>query len=160
MPRNTLRDGNGPFEAIKGEKIINVRNQRVVRISAQDGNYQEIVMNESTSEPDGNGSYFDRELINQITDRAGNPLPEDPRSSIISHSGLYITTTDQRSHCTSILHPQERSRNILLGQDGRLTLRGATCSHCDFLLGTIYIALVILGIGVVCGLYKAVSFFS
>jgi hypothetical protein len=63
-------------------------------------------------------------------------------------------------HCTSFLHPGGLSRNFLVGQDGRLTLRGAICSHCDFLLGTIYIALVILGIGVVCGLYKAVSFFS
>ena len=159
MPRNTLRDGNQPLEAVKGEKIINIRNQKILRAPTQDGNFQEIVMNESTSEPDGTGSYIDKQFINQITDHAGNPLPEDPRSSIISHSGLYITPTDQRSHCTSILHPQNRSRNILLGQDGREVPGGAICSNCDYWWRTIYIALGILGMGIIYGLYKGAGLF-
>jgi hypothetical protein len=157
MRRNPLRDGNQPFETLKGDKIINVRNQKVVRIPTQDGNIQEIVLNESTSEPDGNGNYFDRELINQITDHAGNPLPEDPRSVIFSHSGLYITSPELRVICTSILHPQNRSRNILLGQDGREVPGGAICSRCDYWLTTIYITLGIVGVGLIYGLYKAVS---
>ena len=159
MPRNTLGNGNQPFEAVKGEKIINIRKQKVVRIPTQDGNFQEIVMNEITSEPDGTGSFLDRELINQITDHGGNPLPEDPRSAIISHSGLYITSRDQLSHCTSILHPHNRSRNILIGQDGRLTPGGAICSRCDYWLTTIYITLGIVGVGFIWGLYKAVGSF-
>ena len=74
------------------------------------------------------------EEINVATDHAGNPLPDDPRSVILSHSGLFITSQEQFATCTSWLHGN-RSRNILLGQDGRALGEGrAICNQCEIVL--------------------------
>jgi hypothetical protein len=159
MARNPLKDENQLYEATKGKDIINSRIQKIMRIHNQDGSVQEYVTNVRDSMPDQNGGYVDTELTNVMTDHAGNPLPEDTKSVRISHSGLFIGSLEQLATCSSRFHSANRSRNILVGQDGRLIPQGAICSHCDFLLGTVYIALVILGIGVIYGLYKAVGFF-
>ena len=158
-PRNPLNEEAHPRESVKDEDVINVRTQRVVRLMGPDGGVREVVTDARDSRPDQNGGYVDAELINVVTDHAGNPLPEDPRSVIISHSGLYITSPDQFATCTSWLHGN-RSRNILLGQDGREVGRDrAICSQCDFWLGTIYIVLGILCLGLIVGIWKGTGLF-
>ena len=102
---------------------------------------------------------MDSELINVVTDDAGNPLPEDPRSMIFSHSGLYITSPEQLATCTSWFHGN-LSRNILIGQDGRMISEGrAICNRCDFWQGTTYIALAILALGLIAGICKGAGLF-
>ena len=159
MARNTLRGDGLPREQTEGKAIVSNRTQRNIRLVDPDGNTQEIPMEVRDTRPDENGNYVDTELVNIVTDRAGNPLPEDPRSVLRSHSGLYITSPDQLAHCTSWLHPHGRNTNILIGQDGRLTPNGAICSHCDSWLGTIYIILTILAIGLILGIWKGAGVF-
>ena len=159
MPRNPFEEDNQPHEAIKGEDIINTRTERVIRIRAQDGTVQDIVLSVHESRPDENGNFIDTELINVVTDHAGNPLPEDPRSVFVSHSDLFIRSQEQLARCNSWLHPPNRSRNILLGQDGRTVQGGAICSNCDSWHTTIFIAFGILGLGVLTGLCKAAGLF-
>ena len=84
MPRNPLDDENQNHETIKGEDIINARTERVVRIRAQDGTFQDVLLNAHETRPDGNGNFVTSEFINVVTDHAGNPLPENPRSVFVS----------------------------------------------------------------------------
>lgn len=157
--RNPFEESN-PREPVKGVQIINTRKERIARILGPDGYVQEIVLGMSDSRPDDNGGYVDTELVNVVTDRAGNTLPSDLHSlEGISYSGLFINSGDDRASCTSWLHPPGRSRKILLGEDGRQTLNGAICNRCDFWLGTIYLGLAVLGIGVILGLWKGVGLF-
>ena len=157
MSRNPFDEKN-PQKEIKGENIINVRTQKVVRIIDQNGNEEDIITEIHDSRPDESGGYIDSNFINYRVDQAGNPHPEDPCSVIRSHSGLFISSQDQRSHCTSFFHFSP-NRNVLLGQDGRATPSGAICSRCDFWLNTFYIVLGIFGIGLIIGLYKGTYFF-
>jgi hypothetical protein len=152
MPRNTLRDGNQPLEQINGDSFINTERKDIVTI-----NGQELIREESVTKPDENGNYVDTQKTHLLWDYAGNPLPEDPQLTIRSWTGLYIPSEDKRALCTSFFHSNRYSRNIYIGQDGRLTPRGAICSRCDYWLTTIYIAIGIVGIGVILGLFKAVS---
>jgi len=159
MPRNPLKEEN-PQQEIKGEHITNVHSQKAVRISDQNGNTQDIIIGYHITHPDKDGRFIDSELINVVTDYAGNPLPEEPRSVIRSHSGLYISSPEQLAHCTSFLHfSPSRSRNIFLGQDGRATPNGAICSRCEFWLNSISIVLGIFVIGMVIGLFKGTGLF-
>jgi len=158
-PRNPLRENDQPREETTGDQITNVRTERTVRIAGPDGNPQEFTTEIHDSRPDENGNFNIRELINAPTDHAGNPLPEDPRSLIISHSGLYITSPQQLGHCTSWLHPANQSRNILLGQDGRATAGGAVCSRCDSWLGTIYTMGAIFAIAILLGVWSGAGLF-
>jgi hypothetical protein len=159
-PRNPLRENDHPREQTKGKDILNTRSQRVARIVGQDGNVQEYIMDVHHSWLDGNGGHIDDELINVITDQAGNPLPEDPRSVIRSHSDLFITSPEQFATCTSWLHGNRHSRNILVGQDGRpLPGGGAICSRCDTWVKTIYLALGILGVGLILGIWRGAGLF-
>lgn len=157
-PRNSLKDNDQPVEQIKGKTITNVRRERVIQISDQDGAIRQFVMDVADSRPNQDGTYSDSELINVPTDRAGNPLPADPRSVIVSHSGLYIPSEAQRAVCSSWLHGA-RSRNIFIGQDGRLTPNGAICSRCDSLTGTIWILLFILAVAGILGIWKGAGMF-
>jgi hypothetical protein len=152
MPRNTLRDGNQPQEQTKGDKIINVVTKETVTI-----NGQEFTREEAVTKPDENGNYVDTKKTHLIFDHGGNQLPEDPQSAILSWTGLIIPSEDKRALCTSFFHSNRYSKNIYIGQDGRLTPNGAICSRCDYRLTTIYIALGIVGIGFMWGLFKAVS---
>ena len=136
MPRNPFEEDKPAHETKKGEDILNNRKERVVRIRNQD-----------------------TELICDVRDRAGNPLPEDLRSAFLSCSGAYIASRDQLALCTSRLHPASRPRNILLGHDGRETQNGAICTYCDYWHTTFYIAFAIIGIGVLAGLCKAAGIF-
>ena len=159
MSRNSLKDYHQPFEMLKGKKIINDRNETIVQLPDQNGNLRQYVIESDISEPDGKGGYVSRTYKMPVYDRFGNPLPKDPSSVIFSNSNLPITSPDQLAHCTSLLHPSGLSRNILVGQDGRLTPAGAICSRCDFWMRTIYFGFAILGIGVVFGLFRAVGLF-
>ena len=157
--RNALREDDHPREEITGDTIINTRTQSITRLLDPQGNVQEFVTRVTDSRPDEAGEYVDTELINVPFDRAGNPLPEDPRKARISHSGFYIGPQDKYATCTSWLHPPGRSRKILVGQDGSEVPGGAICSWCRFCLTTIYLALGILALGAIVGIFEGAGWF-
>ena len=157
MARNPFDEEN-PQREIIGENIINNIRQKVVRISDQNGNIREVVIEAFSSIPGENGNFTDSDLQNVVTDHAGNSLPKDLDSIKISNNGLFISHSDDTDHCSSFLHFSP-NRNILIGQDGRRTSRGAICSRCEFWLNSIYIFLAILGVGLVIGIYKGTGFF-
>ena len=159
MPRNPFEKDKPAHETKKGEDIINNRKERVIRIRNQDGTYEDILVSVRETRPDENGNFVDTELICDVRDQAGNPIPEDLRSAFLSCTGAYITSQEQLAICSSWLHPSNRSRNILLGHDGRETQTGAICSNCDSWHTTIYIAFGIIGLGVLAGLCKAAGIF-
>jgi len=160
-PRNPLREEGGqPREQVDGKDFINLKTSKKITIHGADGNTQEHKVSENKSAPDKNGTFSDDETIHLIPDAAGRLMPEDPRDIIaISDSGLFITDPDQLATCTSWLHSGNRSRTILLGQDGRATPRGAICSHCDSILTTLFLAIGILGLGVILGIWKGSGLF-
>ena len=160
MPRRNPFEESQPREQVKGEEIINTRTQRMTRIIGPDGIVQEFVTDLHDSRPDENGGYIDTEVTNVITDHAGNTFPEDPHSlEAISYSGLFVNSQEQRAMCTSRLHGNG-PRNILIGQDGRLTSNGtAICSRCDFWLGTIYFTIGVLVLGVILGIWRGAGIF-
>jgi hypothetical protein len=159
MPRNPFEKDKPAHETKKGEDILNNRKERVVRIRNQDGSYEDILVSVRETRPDSNGNYVDTELICDVRDPAGNPFPEDLGTAIRSGEEYWITSRDQLGICTSRLHPRNRSRNILLGHDGRETQNGAICTYCDYWHTTFYIAFAIIGIGVLAGLCKAAGIF-
>ena len=59
MPRNPFEEENQAHEAIKGEDVINIRTERVIRIRAQDGTFQDIVFSVHDSRPDENGNFIE-----------------------------------------------------------------------------------------------------
>ena len=157
--RNPLRDGQ-PREQARGEDIINMRTQRVVRLTMPDGTVQEIVTGMRYSQPDPNGGFVESDLVGIPTDRAGNAFPAVPSNLVgISHSGLYIDSPEKQAICTSWLHPAGLPRTILLGQDGQATANGAVCSRCAFRLETIYAVLGILALGVIWGIWYGAGLF-
>jgi hypothetical protein len=159
MPRNPFENDKPAHETKEGEDILNSRKERFVRIRNQDGTFEDILVSVRDTRPDGNGNYVDTELICDVRDQAGNPLPEDLGSAIKSGEEYWITSREQLGICTSRLHPRSRPKNILLGHDGRETQNGAICSYCDYWHTTFYIAFAIIGIGVLAGLCKAAGMF-
>ncbi len=159
MSRNPFRKNSEQFESVKGEDVLNVREETIVQFPDQDGNLRQYVTESVVSEPDGQGGYVNRTYRMPVYDRLGNPLPDDPGSVVFSHSHLPITSPDELRRCNSIFHPRGVSRNILVGQDGRPTARGAICSRCSFWLNSIYLVLGVLAVGIIWGLFKAVTFF-
>ena len=160
MPRRNPFEESQPQKHFKGDDIFNTQTRRVTRIIDSAGSAQEFVTGLYDSRPDGNGGFNDIEVTNLITDPAGNIFPIDPHYLIAkSHSGLFITSPEQGALCTSWLHAPSRSRNILLGQDGRLTAKGAICSHCDFWLGTLYVSVGIISLGLVLGIWHGAGLF-
>lgn len=159
-PKNTLRDGNTPSEIIKGENITNTRREKTFRILDPDGNVRNTVsiINDSRPDPDQPGSYIVSEKIDGSVDRAGNPLPKDPRKVIYSHSGLFINSPENMTNCTSRLH-RGPSSNILIGQDGHSTPNGAICSRCENTLRYIYYYLIIIAIATILGIWKGAGIF-
>jgi len=159
-PRNPLREEDSlPREQVRGDNITNTRTQRIVRMVDQNGNPQEILMDINDSSPDENGNWIDSTVVNLHMDSAGNPMPEDPRSVVLSHSGLYISSPEQLSHCTSWLHGNG-CRNILLGQDGRALAAGrAICTRCDSILSTLYVVMFVCIISIILGIYSGAGWF-
>jgi hypothetical protein len=159
MPRNPFKENNAEFEAVKGKDIVNIRDETIVQYPDQDGHLQQYITESVISEPNGQGGFVNRTYKMPVYDRLGNPLPDDPGSVVYSHSHLPIVSADQLARCTSLFHPMAVSRNILVGQDGRLTAGGAICSRCNSWRISIYIVLGILAMGSIFGLYKAVGSF-
>jgi hypothetical protein len=155
MARNPFNKDGQSFEPFKGNKIINTKTVRNIKINNQD-----FIISERNSKPDDKGNYNINETNHIHTDHAGTPLSEDPRSLIaISHSGLFITSDEKFGTCSCWFHPNNRSSYILLGQDGRRLPNGDRCSFCDFWITNFYILIGIMFIGVVLGLFTGVGFF-
>jgi len=138
----------------KGDKIRNAKVRKSVVINGQEFN-----RSESSTQPGKNGVYDDIETTHIVTDSVGNPLPENSNFVAQSHTGLFITSPEQMDHCGFWLHPQNRSRIILVGQDGQHTETGAICSHCVSWQLTINILLFLMILGFFGGLLKAVGIF-
>ena len=155
MPqKNSLRKDNTPQKLMEGDTITNMRVNRIVQRQMPDGSTEEIMVSGRFSGLNETGEYIDTELKRVIYDSSGNPMPEDQNSVILSHSGLFIPSPEERAVCSSILHPGNRNRNIFIGHDGHLRNGRAICSHCRSLLFTIYLVLGILGVGTIIGLFK------
>jgi len=159
MPRNPFEKDKPAHETKKGEDILNNRTERFVRIRNQDGTYEDILDRLRESRPDGNGNFIVTELICDVRDPAGNSLPDDLRTAKKSGDENWITSPEELGICTSRLHPRNRSKNILLGHDGRETQNGAICSNCDYWHTTLFIAFGIIGLGVLAGLCIAAGIF-
>jgi len=141
-------------DPLKGEKIQKSRVRKNVVINGQEFN-----RSESSSQPRKDGVYEDIETEHFVTDQAGNPLPENSNFVALSHTGLFITSSEQMTHCNYWLHSPNRSRIILIGQDGSLTATGAICSRCSSWPLTINIVLLLLLLGVLGGVLRAVGIF-
>jgi hypothetical protein len=159
-PRNPLRGEGQPREQTSADQFINQTVTRNVQVHRPDGTIEERPVSESSSCPDENGNYADKQTSHIVTDASGTVMPSDPaRITAFSHSGLVITTPAEAAVCTSRLHPANRPRTIKLGYDGRRTATGAICSVCDGRLGTIYAAIFIFGIAVIVGIWKGAGLF-
>jgi len=154
MPNDNPLRGESHPDPLKGEKIQNSRVRKTAVIAGQVFN-----RSESTTQPREDGVYEDDEITHIATDHAGNRLPEDLKIVALSHTGLFITSPEQMDHCSYWLHPPNRSRIILIGQDGQLTATGAICSRCSSWPLTINIVVLLMIIGVLGGVLKAVSIF-
>jgi len=164
MASNPLgEDGLGgpPIEPTDGSQVINSNRQRICRQVLPDGTITEIPMDERRSAPTSDGTYNDIDLEYVTLDEAGNAFPDDPRKLIArSYSGLYITDPSQIGHCASWLHPPGTSRIFLAGQDGRFRHNGAgICNQCDQAQMTIYLALFIVSLGVLVGIWQGAGVF-
>lgn len=154
MPSDNPFKDDSHVDPIKGNKILNSRKRKKLVINGQD-----FVVSESSTQPRENGVYEDNETTHIVTDRAGNPLPENLKFVAQSHTGLFVSSPEQMAHCNYWLHPGNRSRIILVGQDGQPTATGAICSHCAPWPLTINFVLLFLFLGVLGGVLKAVGIF-
>jgi len=164
MASNSLgEDGSGghPIEPIEGSQIIGGKREKVFRIVAADGTVTEYPMKSSHSALAEDGTYVDSTVDNVVLDPAGNAYPSDPSKVLgCSHSGIAITNPEQLAHCSSWLHPPGRSTAICLDQDGRIRANGtAICNHCDQTQITVYLALIIVSIGVMLGIWQGAGVF-
>ena len=160
--RNPFKNGKGlPQEAMKGDNLVNMRTQRIVRVPGPDGTMQEIIMDSHESTPDKAGGYVDTQITNVATDPSGKAIPGDPRSVIaFSHTGAYITSPEEFARCTSWFHPAGMPTNILLGHDGVLLPDGrARCSNCQRVYFRIILGLAGGGIILLLALYKAAGLY-
>jgi hypothetical protein len=158
MPsENRLREENSPQQK-KGNVFTNMRTQKVVRIARPGGSIiVEIPTVTSDSRPDENGNYTENIIEEIRVDRAGNIINQEGVVAI-SHTGLVIDAPEKVGHCTSWLH-RSGSRIFLIEQDGRMIPNGGICSKCDFKLGTVYIAAVIICLGAVFGIWHGAGVF-
>ena len=143
---NPFNDGAMNPETIPGDMFNNL----ISRKRAQIGD-QVYVLHETSSQADNDGTIIDDHTIYLHTDRAGNPLPQDPSQASISHSGI-IAMPENTAICTSPLHWGNRSRTIAIGHDGHLTTSGAICSQCNGWRLTLSLAVFIVTTGVFIGL--------
>ena len=158
MPKDPF-EGIQEQEALNGESIIIGRTEKKTIIRDHTGKIVWEIITKHQSRPDANGCYIESEESNIILDPAGNPITADLRSlKGRSHSGLTISSQDQLAYCNSIFHTTP-NRKILLGQDGSETPKGAICSHCEHIKNSLYLALLIICIGVIFGLFSGVGFF-
>ena len=147
MPNdNPFNDGELFPEPTSGETFTNLTTQRRVQIGGH-----EFITREHSIQPRDDGTYEDTQTVHVNTDRAGNPIPEDPSKAIISHSGIFVTP-ETAAVCTSWLHWGQRSRTISVGHDGHLTPSGAICSNCYGWYLTLTAVAFIIGGGCLLGI--------
>ena len=151
MPRNPFSQPN-PQEEQRGDSISRLNRRKILRLRDEDGNVQEIVVEGRVSMPDGQGGIVVDEYVNYQADSAGNPIPQNFRQLRISHSNLFIPSEKELAICSSNLHPSGVSRNIYVGQDGKLTQSGAICSRCIAWHSYIKLLLGVIGVGALIGL--------
>ena len=160
MPNENPFHEENPTQEVRGDEVVNVRSQRIIRIQHSDGNMQEIPVSIRDSRPDGNGGFVDIELDTLITDHSGNVMPQDPHDMpAISHTGLYIDSPEKMGACTSWLHGSG-PKIFSIGQDGRqLSEERGRCSRCDFKWGTICFVIIICALGISLGIWRGVGLF-
>ena len=159
-PRNPLGGDGPPREEVTGDRLMNQRVTRRIRILRPDGSVQEVPISENESRPDEDGNYNETETTNLVADTSGSVIPSDPRMIRgLSHTDLIINSQEEAAQCTSWLHPRNRSRTIKVGFDGRRTASGVICSYCDGRLGTIYIVIFIFCLAVIWGIWKGAGLF-
>lgn len=97
MPEYNPLNEDGTQQALEetNAEEVNVRKQKIISIPQANGQNQEIILSETTSAPDGNGTYDDTTTNHLVPDATGRVLPQDAEKSIIafSHSGVVITST-------------------------------------------------------------------
>ena len=155
MSPNSLKEDAHPQEVKKGESITNVNTQNSIKIVMPDGPVRTFITTEDSSGINQNGQATTAKTTYVAFDPAGTPLPLDPRNLILSHSGCFIYSPEQRAICTSLFH-RSPNRNISIGQDGHVLANGAgICSSCQGIRTTIFIVISILGIGFLWGILRA-----
>jgi hypothetical protein len=152
MPRNPFSQPN-PQEEQRGDSISRLNRRKILRIIDEDGTAREIEVEGRISMPDGQGGIVVDEYVNYQADSAGNPIPKDLRQLHISHSNLFIPSEKELAICSSRLHPPGVSRNVYVGQDGKLTQSGAICSRCIAWHSYAKLLLVVIGVGALIGLF-------
>jgi len=157
MSPNPLKEDAHPQEVQKGESITNLNTQKSIKLVMPDGTIRTFITTENSSGIDQDGQATTTKTTYLVFDPAGNPMPLDPRKLILSHSGCFIPTPEQRAICTSIFH-RSPNRNISIGQDGYVLPNGAgICSSCRSIRTTIFIVLAILGVGIFLGVLRALG---
>jgi len=155
MSPNPLKEDPHPQEVKKGESITNVSTQRSIKVVMADGTVRTFITDEDSSGIDQHGQATTTKTTYVAFDLAGNPIQLDPRNSFLSHSGILISSPNQRALCTSIFH-RGPNHNIFIGQDGYALANGeAICSSCQGIRTTIFIVISILGIGFLWGILRA-----
>ncbi|WP_419656043.1 hypothetical protein [Desulfosarcina variabilis] len=147
---NTFNQSGIFSEPTPGEKLSNLKTTHKVFMKGR-----EYIIKEESTLPKYDGTFEDTETIYVHIDPAGNPIPENPNNYIYSYSGICVPP-EKAAICTSKFHWGNRSKTIAIGHDGRLTERGAICSHCESWQNTSMTVIVILIIGGFIGLIKAI----
>jgi hypothetical protein len=155
MSPNPLKEDAHPQEVQQGEGITNLKTQKSLTVIMPDGTVRTFITTENFSGMGQNGQVTNAETTYVVFDPAGNPMPMDPQKLMLSHSGCFISSPEQRATCTSIFH-RGLNRNISIGQDGYVLANGAgICSSCQSVRTTIFIVLAILGFGIFWGVLRA-----
>jgi len=156
-PRNPLKEDIKPQEVVDGGNIVNLTTQETVEVISEDGSTATIVTSEINSGKSSEGQYVRKRTTFVRVNPLGNSGTIAPATLCFSHSGVMITSPEQKATCISSFH-KIPNRNILIGYDGTGTPNGpGICTNCRSLLNIIYIVLGILGIGIVVGLFRGLS---
>ena len=160
-PENSLNEGNPPQKLYEADESTNLKTEKKFRFKMLTGTEEETTLKKYESVPDKYGVYKDIQVNTILVDRFGRPYPKNPRSVVLSWSGLVIPSPEQQGSCSSRFHSRNLSKYILLGQDGRITSTGAICDRCDSCINSFYILGVLAGLAVVVGvLFGSISIFA
>jgi hypothetical protein len=152
MSNNPLKDVFNTPEPTSGETFTNLKTIHRVGIKGQ-----EHVIREESTQPLKDGTFEDIHTVNVHTDRAGQPIPEDPSKYTISHSGIF-TTPENSAICNSWFH-FGGSRTIAVGYDGYKREENAICFPCYYWQLTFRAAALILLLGGLIGVITGILSF-
>ena len=138
-----------PQEPVTGSKLSLLNKRKVIQGRNAQGELFEIEAGGTIIRPDGNDGYEEVEII--TLDSHGFPIGGDVENTCISHTGR-STPVEKAELCTSRFHPNELSRIICVGVDGKLTGSGAICLRCLAWLTLIKQLLAIIGVGIFIGI--------